>query len=72
VDIVAVATVPEHYESRLLHLFPGRFCNLQLNALERHDLVPAKQVRTPQSVFMMPQRLRFHILQRQCGISLIP
>jgi hypothetical protein len=41
-DIVTVATVPEHYESRLLDLFPDRFRNLRLKAFERHDLVLAK------------------------------
>ena len=41
-DIVTVATVPEHYESRLLDLFPDRFQNLWLKAFERHDLVLAK------------------------------
>ena len=41
-DIVAVATVPEDYESRLLELVPGRFDNLRLKAFERHDLVLAK------------------------------
>lgn len=41
-DVVAVATVPEHYESRLSDLFPGRFRNLRLRAFERHDLVLAK------------------------------
>jgi hypothetical protein len=39
---VAVATVPELYESRLSELFPRRFRNLRLKALERHDLVLAK------------------------------
>jgi hypothetical protein len=41
-DIVTIATVPEHYESRLLDLFPDRFRKLRLKAFERHDLILAK------------------------------
>jgi hypothetical protein len=41
-DIVTVAAVPEHYESRLVDLAPHQFRNLRLKALERHDLVLAK------------------------------
>jgi hypothetical protein len=41
-DVVTVATVPEHYESRLLDLLPARFRHLHLKAFEPHDLVLAK------------------------------
>jgi hypothetical protein len=41
-DLVTVAKVPEHYDSRMLDLAPGRFRKLTLKALERHDLVLAK------------------------------
>jgi hypothetical protein len=42
IDVVTIAAVPEHYASRLLDLAPGRFRNLHLKALERHDLLLAK------------------------------
>jgi hypothetical protein len=45
VDVVTVADVPDHYESRLISLFEGRFKHLQLKAFERHDLVLAKLAR---------------------------
>lgn len=41
-DIVTIAPIPEDYASRLVDLFPNRFRNLVLKALERHDLVLAK------------------------------
>src|SRR5262245_57923306 len=41
-DVVTVAAVPEHYESRLLDLAVSDFRRLRLKALERHDLVLAK------------------------------
>ncbi len=42
---VGVAEVPEDYEQRLVQMFPGRFSNLRLFALELHDLVLAKLTR---------------------------
>lgn len=44
-DIVTVATVPEDYPSRLIHIFPETFENLRLRAFERYDLVLAKLTR---------------------------
>ncbi len=35
---VAVASLPESYAERLTELFPGRFRNLRLFALDPHDL----------------------------------
>lgn len=42
IDPVTGATVPEGYEERLQRLFPGRFTNLRLSALDPYDLVLAK------------------------------
>ena len=39
---VGVATAPEDYESRLWELFPGRFKNLRLMALDPYDLALSK------------------------------
>jgi hypothetical protein len=44
-DVVAVAVVPENYESRLAELHPHTFRHLRLWALEVHDLVLAKLTR---------------------------
>lgn len=44
-DIVTVATVPDHYEERLLEWAPGEFQHLHLKVMERHDLVLAKLAR---------------------------
>ena len=44
-DIVTIASVPDHYQDRLVDLRPGEFKNLRLKALERHDLALAKLAR---------------------------
>jgi hypothetical protein len=44
-DIVTVATAPDSYEERLTELYPGRFQNLRVLALEVYDLVLAKLTR---------------------------
>ncbi len=44
-DVVAVAVVPEDYESRLTELHPGVLRHIRLWALEVHDLVLAKLTR---------------------------
>src|SRR5712692_7182052 len=36
---VAVNTMPEGYDARLVEMFPGRFKNLRLYALDPYDLV---------------------------------
>ena len=41
-DAVTVATPPDEYESRLRPLFPGVWKNVNLYALEAHDLALAK------------------------------
>ena len=47
-DYVTVATVPEHYEGRLVEMGPGLFRNLRLFALDPYDLVLAKLERNTQ------------------------
>ena len=42
---VAVARLPESYAERLTELFPGRFRNLRLFALDPHDLALSKLTR---------------------------
>jgi len=42
IELVTVATAPDGYERRLQTLFPGRFRNLRLSALDPYDLVLAK------------------------------
>ncbi len=42
VERVAIATVPENYESRLAPLYPGAWRHLRLFALEAHDLALSK------------------------------
>lgn len=42
---VAVASHPESYHERLTHLFPGRFRNLQMFALDPYDLALSKLTR---------------------------
>lgn len=42
---VAVASLPDSYAERLTELFPGRFRNLRLAALEPHDLALSKLAR---------------------------
>ena len=44
-DIVTVASVPEHYASRLIDMPSESFRNLRLRGFERHDLVLAKLAR---------------------------
>lgn len=42
---IAVASLPESYAERLTELFPGRFRNLRLLALDPHDLALSKLTR---------------------------
>ncbi len=42
---VAVASLPESYVERLTELFPGRFRNLRMFALDPHDLALSKLTR---------------------------
>lgn len=42
---VAVASLPKSYDERLAELFPGRFRNLRLFALDPHDLALSKLAR---------------------------
>lgn len=42
---VTVASLPESYDERLTELFPGQFQNLQLVALDPHDLALSKLAR---------------------------
>jgi hypothetical protein len=42
---VAMASVPEKYHERLTELFPGRFRNLRMFALDPHDLALSKLTR---------------------------
>ena len=42
---VAVASLPEAYDERLIELFPGRFEKLRLFELEAHDLALSKLAR---------------------------
>ena len=44
-DFVTISEPPEDYEGRLTEMFPGRFSNLRLFALEIHDLVLTKLTR---------------------------
>ena len=44
-DIVTVATVPDHYEERLVEWLPNEFQHLHMKVLERHDLALAKLAR---------------------------
>lgn len=41
-DFVAVATIPEHYDQRLIDAFPRAFRHLRLRIFEPHDLALAK------------------------------
>ena len=45
VQYVTIADVPEEYEKRLVEIFPERFANLRLLALDPHDLVLSKVTR---------------------------
>ena len=45
---VAVVTLPENHETRLEEMFPGRFRNLRLFALDPYDLVLSKLERNSQ------------------------
>jgi hypothetical protein len=45
IQIVGVANPPEDYESRLTEMFPGRFKNLRLMALDVYDVVLTKMER---------------------------
>ena len=42
---VTVASLPESYDARLTELFPGRFRNLRMFALDPHDLALSKLTR---------------------------
>lgn len=44
-DIVAVATHPDSYETRLTDMYPGAFQHLQLLALDPYDLALSKLTR---------------------------
>jgi hypothetical protein len=41
-DPVTIATPPENYQDRLIAMFPGAWSQLQLYALEAHDLALSK------------------------------
>lgn len=45
IDVVAVADVPQDYESRLISVCAEQFTHLRLRVFERHDLVLAKLAR---------------------------
>lgn len=45
VQYVTIADVPDDYEQRLVEIFPQRFKNLRLLALDAHDLVLSKLTR---------------------------
>ncbi len=47
-DVVTVATCPEHYEQRLIEVFPGTCQHIHLFALDPYDLVLAKLERNLQ------------------------
>lgn len=47
-DFVTVASVPEDYDRRLIHIFPGAFEHLHLFALDPYDLALAKLERNTQ------------------------
>ncbi len=47
-DRVAVATIPESYEDRLVEMFPGAYRNLHLMALDPYDLALSKLERNNQ------------------------
>jgi hypothetical protein len=42
IDRVAVASIPEDYESRLIEMFPGAYGNLRLMAVDPYDLALSK------------------------------
>jgi len=45
VHYATIADVPENYEKRLVDVFPQRFTNLRLLALDPHDIVLSKLTR---------------------------
>jgi len=45
VQYVTIADVPDDYEQRLVEIFPQRFKNLRLLALDPHDIVLSKLTR---------------------------
>lgn len=45
VPLGGIADVPENYAARLIDLFPGRFSNLRLRALDPYDLILSKVTR---------------------------
>ena len=45
VDVVTIADVPDHYDTRLIDMDVGGLTHLRLKAFERHDLVLAKLAR---------------------------
>jgi hypothetical protein len=65
----SAATLPEDYEARLVEMFPGRFKNLRLYALDPYDLILSKLERNStkdrddvnylaRSLRLMPEVLR--------------
>jgi len=47
-QVVGIATIPEGYEARLTHMFPGAFKQLRLFALDPYDLALSKIERNSQ------------------------
>jgi len=47
-DRVAVAAIPEDFETRLVEMFPGAYHNLHLMALDPYDLALSKLERNSQ------------------------
>jgi Nucleotidyltransferase of unknown function (DUF6036) len=48
IDRVAVAAIPEEYESRLVEMFPGTYQHLRLMAVDPYDLALSKLERNSQ------------------------
>lgn len=78
VQYVTVASIPENYDERLLELFPGRFRNLQLFALDPHDLALSKLARNSpidrEDVARLAKRVPLdpHVLQERYQRELRP
>lgn len=47
-DMVAIVTLPENYDERMIEMFPGNFTNLRLYALDPYDLALSKLERNAQ------------------------
>ena len=47
-DMVAVVTLPENYDERMIKMVPGNFANLRLYALDPYDLALSKLERNAQ------------------------